>query len=179
MKAADFVRTLKSVAPRRGALLPPLYPDDEADDFVRAFECILRDTPLNLDTYEDEALELIRGWDVSSVSIGGLHFVAEPIASEHGVLIAVEELDSVVFRPSEGDYVMLDHEVDGRLLCRVARDGDSLLDSLIPIAKYYVKTALQEIDIDDERVAQEVKAECIEILGGGEFATFCTALLGV
>jgi len=178
MEAGEFVSRLAEVAPEKSKLLLSGRSEEGANAVVRRFACPLRHVPLDMETHEDQVLELIKGWDVSAVQIGMLCFLSEPVSSDEHMEIGAVEAEKLVFRFQTRDYVLLEHEVPGRVFSRVSCDGGSLLDALICIAAYYAKTGVDEIDIDDESIGLEVKAECLRHLGSDEFGGFCTTLLG-
>lgn len=179
MEPNEFVSALEKLAPEKRVLLASDYPDDEADEFVKSFTCVPRNTPLDFESHGDALLELIKGWDVSGVEIGSLSFLPEPTIVRGTVEVGAIEADALIFRPSTRDFALVDHDDGERVLCKVSGSGESLLKALLCIAGFYAKTAVDEIDIDDESAALGIKSECIRLLGGEEFETFCTTLLGV
>ena len=180
MNAIDFVTELKSFMPSRDALLNVGCSPELAEETVRSYIVPPRTCPIDLETLGDPALELLKYWDVSTIEIGPFSFHSEPIGSVGQREIGtVDRFDPVVFRDESRDFVLLDHEVADRVMCRVAPNGGALLASLIEVAAYYRKTVTEEIDIDDERVGLTVKSRCVQILGGTEYESFATGLLGV
>lgn len=179
MKANEFVLRLRELAPAKPVLLGCDYGDDEADEFIESFACRSRSEPLALEPEGDSMLELLKEWDVSHVEIGPISFHSEPERFENHLEIGTVEGDRLVFRPDTKDYVLLDAQNLQHVMCKTASNGDSLLNGLFEVANYYSKTAIEEIDIDDEGVGAEFKSKCVQAFGGSEYESFCTSVLGV
>ncbi len=178
MDPSEFASKLSELAPEKSKLLSADYGDDEADRFIDTFRCIPRESALGIETHDDGLLELMDGWDISNVEIGSLCFLSEPAVLNRHLEVASIESDQLVFCTEGKDYALLDHE-SGEVLCRASHDGRALLKALLCIAVFYSKTAVDGIEVDDDLEALKVKAESISQLGGEEFETFCTTLLGV
>ncbi len=179
MDANDFVAELAKLAPTREALLAAGRSPEGFEKNWQSFVCKPRLSPLDMETYGDAMLELVRDWDVSTVEIGMFSFHDVPVRSCGLIHIGKIEAEELVLREETRDYVVLEHEVPGRVCCLGAGDGGSLLAALLLIAGYFVKTGLGEVDIDDEDAADAVKRECVQVLGGEEYDGIPTLLLGV
>lgn len=179
MNADEFTIKLKEIAPAKAVLLGRDYCADEADGFVESFECRRRSEPLGIESNGDSMLDLLDKWDISYVEIGPICFHAEPEQFDGHLEIGTVEGDRLVYRPDTKDYALLDSQNLGHVMCDAAPNGDSLLDGLIQIADYFAKTAIDEIDIDDEEVGAEIKDKCIAAFGGSKYESFCTTVLGV
>ncbi len=178
MDASEFASKLSGLAPAKSRLLSADYEHDEADQFINTFQCVPRRSPLGIATHNDRFLELMDGWDISKVEIGSLCFPSEPVVLSGYLEVGLIENDKLVFCAKTGDHVLLDHE-SGNVLCRASHDGETLLNALLCIAGFYSKTAVDEVDIDDQSEALKAKAACVHESGGEEFETFCTTMLGV
>lgn len=179
MDTSDFVAELAKLAPPREALLAAGDPPEQFDEYWQSFVCKPRLSPLDMETHGDAMLELVRNWDVSTVEIGMFSFHDVPVRSGGLVHIGMIEAEEVVFREETRDYVVLEHEVPGRVCCLGAGDGGSLLAALLVMAGFFVRTGLGEIDIDDEDAAVAVKRECVQVLGGEEYDGIPGLILGV
>lgn len=178
MDATEFAESLRRIAPSKSRLAAAGYPEDEAERSVAEYSCVRRQRPLRLETRGDDLLRLVRDWDVSSIEIGMFSFRTPPIVEGRRVEIGVLEVDPVSHRTVEMDYIMEEY-VTGRFICRVAPSGGALLDALLDIAAYFAKTSVGDIDPDDDARALAVKEKCVDLLGGDDYVTFCTMLLGV
>jgi len=177
MNAADFVTRLKDLAPPKRAIKKHGFDDDEADEFIDSFIAVKREKPLGIQPLGDPMLSLIDEWDLSNIQIGPLSFV-EPYQDQGALTIGVIELDRLAFRSQARDFVVFDRDNENRVAYQAASSGGPLLDALIVIAEYFVKTTIDEIDFNDEAVGRGVKASCIKAMGSPVFETFCTSLLG-
>ena len=178
MNANEFTIRLKEIAPSKVLLLDCDYGADEADRFIKSFECRRRSQPIGIESNGDSMLELLDKWDISHVEIGPICFHAEPEKFDGHLEIGTIEGDRLVYRPDAKDYVLLDSQNLEHVMCDAAPNGDSLLDGLIQIADYFAKTAIDEIDIDDEDTGAKTKNECITAFGGSKYESFCTTALG-
>jgi hypothetical protein len=178
MNPQQFAESLQRLAPTRSKLAAAGYSDDESEQFIASFVCVRRRFPLDLETHGDDVLQLVREWDVSSVEIGMFSFLATPVVTDARAQVGILEVDPVSHRSVDGGYV-LEEVVSGRFICRVAPSGCELLGALLEIAGFYAKSSVGEIDLDDDAMGLAVKQRCVDLLGGDEYETFCTMLLGV
>jgi hypothetical protein len=65
MDASEFAARLVTVAPGKDNVLAAGYTDGEADRFLDEFKCIPREVPLDIETYGDQLLELVRRCGIS------------------------------------------------------------------------------------------------------------------
>jgi len=179
MKANEFVRRLRELAPAKPVLLECGYGAEEADRFIASFECRARSEPLGIETHGDSMLELMNGWDLSNVEIGPISFHSEPEQFESHLEVGTIEGDRIAYRLDARDYVLLDWQDLKHVMCEIAAQGDFFLNGLIEIARYLSRNAVEEIDLDDENVGAEFKAKCAEAFGGSKYESFCTSILGI
>ena len=177
MNADEFTIKLKEIAPVKMVLLGCGYRADEADDLVRSFECRRRSEPLGIATNGDSMLDLLDKWDISHVEIGPICFHSEPRQFDSRLEIGTVEGDRIVYRPDTKNYALMDFQKN--VICDIAPNGDALLDGLIQIAEYFAKTAIDEIDIDDEEAGGKIRDKCVAALGGIKYESSCVTVLGV
>lgn len=179
MNADEFTIKLKEIAPTKAILLGCDFGADEADKFIKSFECRRRSDPLGIVSNGDSMLDLLDKWDLSHVEIGPICFHAEPIQFDGHLEIGTLEGDRLVYRHDAKYYALLDSQNLSHVMCDVAPNGDTLLDGLIQFANYFAKTAIDEINIDDEDAGAEIKEKCVAAFGGRRYESFCTTVLGV
>lgn len=179
MDAAEFVSSLEGLAPSHDTLSQCGYSEDEANAFLNTFKCRRRSEELAITTYDDPMLELIRGWDIASVEIGSLGFLAEPLDSPDSLIVGRLEADPLAFRKNRSGWVLLDRDDERRVMCEVAESGEALLRGLLSVAGLYARTSINLLDFDDEEAMQHIKADCLAKLGGARYDAFCTSILGV
>jgi hypothetical protein len=179
MKAKEFVARLRELAPAKSVLLERGYGNEEADEYIDSFACCPRSVALGIETNNDSMLELMNEWDLSRVEIGGITFHSEPVQFDNQLEIGTLEGDRIAYRLDTRDYVLLDWQNLKHVMCEIAPHGDSFLDGLSEIAGCCAKSAIEEIDLDDENVCREYKAKCVQAFGGSKYETFCTSILGV
>ena len=110
MNANEFTIRLKEIAPSKVLLLDCDYGADEADRFIKSFECRRRSQPIGIESNGDSMLELLDKWDISHVEIGPICFHAEPEKFDGHLEIGTIEGDRLVYRPDAKDYVLLDSQ---------------------------------------------------------------------
>ncbi len=178
MNASDFVTALRNAAPTKQILEECDYGSAEADEFIASFECKRRPVPLGLEPYGDSFLELIDEWDLSSIEIGPICFDFKPSLSDEFLEIGMVEVDRLVYRFAVGDYALLDGDNQGIAVHEAAPSGGLLLEILVKAAQFFAKTAIDEIDVDDDEAVKEIKDECLSRLGGRRYDLFCEAIFG-
>jgi hypothetical protein len=179
MNADEFVTKLKEIAPAKAVLLGCGYGADEADSFIKSFECRRRYKPLGIESNDDSMLNLLNKWDISHVVIGPICFHIEPVQFDGYFEIGTIEGDRIVYRPDTKDYVLLDWRDLSHVMCDVASQGDLFLDGLFEIRRWLAKNAVGEIDLDNENIGADVRDQCIAAFGGSKYEAFCTTALGV
>jgi hypothetical protein len=179
MNAQQFVSKLQELAPAKSVLIGCDYGDEEANDYIESFKCRPRDQLLGIETYGDSMLELVNGWDLSRVEIGPISFHTQPKQFENYLEVGRVEGDRLAFRPDTKDYVLVDSQNLNHVMCEASEDGGAMLDGLAEVAGYYAKTAIEEIDIDDENIGAKFKSICVTAFGGSKYEAFCTSILGL
>ena len=174
MEAKEFVDKLKYITPSMDSLLKFGCNHEFAQYFVRSHLAKTRRSPLLMETFNDQVLELVKHWDLLGVEVGPLCFHGEPIAYGDDIEVGTIDLDQLVYRFSTRDYALFDHEVDRRLMCAAAPNGAFLLQGLAEVASYYTKTATREIDIDDTEIGLQFKSRVVAAIGGEPYETFVT-----
>lgn len=177
MNAREFVAHLRALSPEKDLLLECDYEDDEAVEFIDSFACRSRFESLVLDTHDDPMLELLRDWEMAHIEIGPIAFHEVPRKYEHYVEVGTVEGDRLVYRLETRDYGLLDFR-NLSVMCLAAKNGNALLDGMVEAAGYFAKTAVDEIDLDDEAAGAEFKDKCAKAFGGVESETFCTSIFG-
>lgn len=123
---------------------------------------------LDIEAHDDEMLQLAAGWQIVKLEIGPLEFFDQPIVTADYIQVGKIELDPLAYRRKERDYVILDGAERTSRFWKAAPNGSALLDVLIRCRKYYVDSATDQVDIDDEKAGLLVKEECLRKLGGGD-----------
>lgn len=178
MAPSDFVEQLKQAVPSKTELLEADFDINEVEEEIERYTCRRREQPLRFETNGDNFLELILGWDLSSLEIGPLTFEAEPIVRSTNLVLGKVELDEFVYDCDSKSFLVLDHEVSGRTFCEAASNGSALMSALLTIATFYGKHTIDFEAADDEEALLKLKNECVEKLGS-KYEAFCTSLLGV
>ena len=92
--------------------------------------------------------------------------------------IGLCEADLLCLREESGELVVLDHEVDGRVLCEVAADQESFLRAAEVLRQHFLKSAAQNDYRSDNDVAASVARACAEAAGGDRYESFYHMIVG-
>lgn len=169
MTPSAFITVLQSAKPSAEKLRAAGLNDGEIDDIHRYFTATKR-SALHSGSSGNELEQLLADYDCSSLDIGGVTFLDQPIGCDHGVMIGRHEADPLVIR-NDGSVVLCDHKESGhQLTCAV--DPDHFLDGLAAFVR-----------IVNDRRAWRGKATgaadiCASAAGVAECPTFYLSLCG-
>lgn len=92
--------------------------------------------------------------------------------------IGLCESDVLCVREESGELVVLDHEVDGRVLCDVAANQESFLRAAEMLREHLLKCAAQEEYRRNKDAAASVARACAEAVGGRLYESFYHLMVG-
>lgn len=178
MNASEFVMKISQLAPEKDLLLNVGYSKERAEAYLQKYNLIERQSLLGLVTNNDQFLELINAWDLSTLPIGPLDFFEFPIVQTDLIELGKLELDKLVFDLKSKEFLLLSYENDGRVIGKAASSGKDLLDALFLISEFFTMTSTEQVDIDDESEGEKMTNKCVALLGGAEFEVFCGMMTG-
>lgn len=149
-----------------------------AKEFVNSLETQvlnLRESPLNINTYDDELLKLIKYYDVSNFEIGEIYFFTEIIEDDDLFKIGKIELDELYFDTKLRKCFWLSWETQ-EILGWCAKDSEAFLDALSLMSNIFNKMTFEKWD--DEALVWSYLNKCKNAAGGEEFIEFYRFLFG-
>lgn len=138
MNAEEFLKKLATATPSRDELKKAGRTAVVIEKLLGSRKCERRKRPLNLPQMSgnESLIELFNGWDTGTLSIGGLDFLDVPIDTPGGFQIGKEEVEPVLIAPN-GEIVIEERGAGGHRLADVAENGNSFLNALIIVAKFF------------------------------------------
>lgn len=169
MTPSAFITVLQNAKPSAEKLRAAGLNDDEIDDIHRSLTATER-IASHPGSPGNELEQLLADYDCSSLEIGRVTFLDQPIGCEHGVMIGRHEGDTLVIR-NDGSVVLCDHEESAHQV-RCAVDPDHFLDGLAAF-----------VSIVNDRRAWRGKGtaaadSCAAAAGVAECPTFYLSLCG-
>lgn len=172
MNADEFANRLQANEPTADELIEHGWPQSLVEEVKARYICPLRNQNLDIDG-KDALLDFINRYSVETVEIGFIRFDEPPKQIEiekYGTCLIVASVDADFLACSlnSGEILLLDGCNLPFVMTRVARDGESFLDSLIELVE-----ATRRAD-DPVQVAQR----CAELAGSEEAIGFYEMLAG-
>lgn len=181
MKPREFVARLAEAAPKTKDLEKLGLDAAAADDFLKVYRCVPRESPLKIGNVagSEDLIELFTGWDIGGVQVGAMEFLSVPVATERGLQIGVEEIHPLLISHGDGEVVVDEYGIGhGHRLSEVASGGNALLDALAKAAAFFGKRVVGAISFDDFAAAKDAARDCAESAGGKRYLRFFTNFLG-
>ncbi|WP_028981089.1 hypothetical protein [Sporocytophaga myxococcoides] len=175
MKAEDFIEQIKSLKPTEGEMNLVKASEDYKSDFVKQFDITKISGDLNL---SDEILSLVSNYHLVNLKIGRIKF--DDKIDENGIYVYFGryEADILILDKSDKKIKLLDHEDEEDILLECADNGESFLDAVFMIKKYFT---LQRLNVDADR-SQDSKCsvafQCASLAGGNTYLNFYKNVLG-
>ncbi len=173
MRSEDFVLKVKELKPNESLLLT--YSSEFVNETLKQFDIKKRDTVVE---YGNELLDLLRGYDISNLVIGGIQFKEEVLEDEFYFYLGNDEADVIVLNKESGKVLILDHEDMTRVLCECAKDGSSYLDAIVEAKKFFLSCAFDEEFSCEQEDKCSMAFKCASLAGGKEYMTYFKGLLG-
>ncbi len=179
MSPAVFVHELAETAPSVADLLALELSADAAARWVAAYHVVPRACPLILEfPIQDEALALVRAYEVGGLEIGMVTFMDCPKSLGNGVQFAVVEMDLMVLTEA-GEVVVVDWESPTHLMWRCAADGAHFLQALSLASRFFTLCLLDPGISNEDQYATGVARSVGAAAGGTEYESFYQMLFGV
>ena len=92
--------------------------------------------------------------------------------------IGLCESDVLCLDDTSGDLFVLDHEIEDRVLCDVAKDQESFLRAAELLEEHFAQCAARAEYRADKRAAASVALACARAAGGNLYASFYHMMVG-
>lgn len=128
---------------------------------------------------EDAILKRINKSDLEVASIEfGRRQHSFPVPSGF-VELGKQECDPLVIQEETREVVLLNHEVEGRILKHAAKNIEALIDALCIIEKHFEECERNEDLYDDETFMERSSAEAASLAGGEKYVDFYRSIFGI
>lgn len=128
----------------------------------------------------------IEEWQKAGNQVGLMEFMREEDACKkfphevapHFIPIGTMESELLCVDRRNGEVLLLEHEVAGRIFCRCALTQDHLVAALVGLKDYFRRCV--EIDgvFEDEQAGLEAIRQATDRAGGAKYAAVYHALVG-
>lgn len=173
----SWPQKLAQSAPDVSAVMAMGLTRSDAEVFVSRFRATRHERSIKLPDV-DPILTLFDEWDLSQIKIGQLAFHEIPLFHKSGEIeIGSVEADPLIVSQGGGE-LRVQELGQSHLLWKVASSSKSLLDALIPAAKFLGERSIGLIDFDNFDAARETAETCSQLAGGKSYRDFFMMLLG-
>lgn len=93
--------------------------------------------------------------------------------------IGRDECDPISIDPETDEVVILDHEMTGRVMSRIALNLPAFLSALVVLEDYYEKCEGNEGLFENRGLAEATARMAIERAGGTKYDGFYSSVLGI
>jgi len=170
-----FVEKLNEIKPDKEHLLSLGFSNSLSELFVKKFSIFPRKIQTS---YNNELLALINNFDMTSFDIMGIEFDPKLTVKEKFLKFGRYDFGDLQFSRENYEIVLGDASDSCKIIMRVAKDGNTFLNSLFSLASYTIKNVTKDPEankIDKSEFAALLATEA----GGEEYVRFYKYVLGI
>ena len=177
MKAVDFVKELRELAPPREKLLELGVSEAKANEMIDSYNCV--EANYSGSDFDDSLLSLLIRYNLSKVVIGLIEFKEGFVPYKKGYIIGNVEVDYLILDKNDGEIKVFEFDAPDHLLWRCASSSEKFLDALIVCASFLTATLFSDSLYNDADAILQVSNDCARIAGNEEeYGDFYKMLLG-